>query len=473
MIWLALLGLFILTYGWASYLAVRSAVQTQPALILTIMIILSTGTISLIMFWLGLLNVPITPVYIIPSYLIIILPGWLITPISLRLDSQSFDLLIQWRRPAFILASIVSTAIVFNALYWPFYRDDTLGIYHPFAKEIAQTHDLIPITPSRSLYELYPQLASMTYALVYMISGWHNTYPAGLITTLLSLACLLSVWLLANEISHGTSAWIALFLLLLTPDFSNWASSGYVDLPMAFFYSQGIVFAWVLWRHNRSIDAILVGLCIGLATWTKNAALLGAVLTLIFLSWGGITQHIKWHNIAIAATVMAWVGLPWYVRNWITTGTLIPDTLWSDQAQQTTSEILVLVTHSRNYGVPGIIMGLGVLWSIWHVIRTCTAPLMFLLWFSVPYYLFWLQYASYDPRFILLILPLLAILGSMCLSHLWRRIQRPNSITRLMVVCVLILITLQTAWHSIDYKRALLANPFMTHAEKLEIVRSK
>ncbi|MEL7233890.1 MAG: glycosyltransferase family 39 protein, partial [Chloroflexota bacterium] len=320
------------------------------------------------------------------------------------------------------------------------------------------------------LYQLYPQLMSMTYAFVYQAAEWHNPYPARLMTALLNLTGLSATFLLARQVHSTTAAWIAVLLLALTPDFGTWASAGYVDLPMAAYYTLCAVFTWAALHHGRTTDVALAALMIGLAAWVKNAALLGCLLFFTILLWGLIRRKLALKQVLLASGLVAIVALPWYARNLILSGQLIPDTVWADDAQQTLSEIFVLVTRPQNYGLPGVVMLISVWWGGWQLLRTQHSGVFFVLWWSVPYYVLWLFFASYDPRFILLFLPFLSILGAMLCATLWQQAgNRRQPILAVMMVLVTVL-AVQVMWGSVEFKRDILQNPLMSHEEKLDIV---
>jgi hypothetical protein len=258
---------------------------------------------------------------------------------------------------------------------------------------------------------------------------------------------------------------IAVMLIALTPDVTNWASSGYVDLPMALYYVTGAAFTGAALRDQRTIDMALAGMCFGLAAWTKNAALLSiALLGTVILS-NLINRQLRLNHVAVVLGCVAIVVAPWYLRNLALAGALTPDTVWTEDAQQTLEEILILVMRPQNYGLPGFVMLAGVFWSVFR------REGWILLWWSVPYYGLWLMFASYDPRFVLLFLPFLAVLGAGMLASIWVRMGRWQPPMRLVVLIVVALLSVSVMWNSVDYKRALLENQVLTHEEKLEVVR--
>ena len=467
MIWLALLAQFAAAYGSARATAHHSALTAKFSLTLALIPLLAAGGVSLAMFWLGLLRIPFAPGTTALVYALLMLPGWVFAwrADALRLEIPKLPA-VGWL--ALMLLGGIAAAVLLNAALWPFYRADALGIYVPFAEELATTRALAPITPQRNLYELYPQLMSFNYAGTFMLSGWMNPYPAHVLNALISLAVFPAAYVLTRETfpAQPLAAPIAVGLLALTPDVPNWAHGGYVDLPMAAYYTLGAAFAAATVRDGRYTDALLAGLCFGLAAWTKNAALLAIGL---FFTYGVvrlIPAQLQLNRVLLAFTAVVVVASPWYIRNIVLAGTLNPDTVWVDQAQHTFAEVFILVSRPQNYGMPGVLMLIGVFWGMTR------RKGLILLWWSLPYYAVWFVAASYDPRFILLFLPFLAALSGAMLAQAWdkgngRTWQPPIRLAAWLLLAVLVG---GVMWNTLEYKRALLENPRMSHTQKVEIV---
>ena len=117
------------------------------------------------------------------------------------------------------------------------------------------------------------------------------------------------------------------------------------------------------------VDAALAGVLIGLAAWTKNAALIGIVLLALWLGWCWLNKRIGWREVALSLGLCALVAAPWYIRNLIGAGFLIPATAWTDQAQRTLESAFVLITHPENFGAPGWLMLAGVVAALPAAIR--------------------------------------------------------------------------------------------------------
>ncbi|MEO8393965.1 MAG: glycosyltransferase family 39 protein [Chloroflexota bacterium] len=461
--WL-LMGLTLVAgYGWSTRL-----LREQSGLTVLLGLALSVGLLSLIMLWEGLLGISFSLIGIALPYFAVMLPGWR------RVKPPLPTLPSRWEaRFALLILLAICALELFNGAYWPFYRDDTLGIYQPSAQAMYQTQALVPLTGADSLYRAYPVLIPLNYSYAYFASGWENEYLAKAIATLLSLACIPAAYSLGKKLRDERVGWLAALLLALTPFFGRWASSGYVDLPMAFFYTLAAIFALRLYDDSQSnslINAVLAGALIGLAAWTKNAALIGILLLALWLVWCWVNKRIGWREVIISLGVCALVAAPWYVRNLIGAGFLIPATAWTDKAQRTLASILVLISSPGDFGVPGWAILFGVFAALPAARRRAPGQLLLLLW-TLPFFAAWWLFASYDPRFLLMFLPLLCVLGGDLLARLWEWLDAVWQPRFLIVIILLTLILIAPILlHAVEYKGAILHNPLMSDADKHAVV---
>ena len=476
MIVFSVLGMMVLaSVGWSRTFT-HPTTPTTPLLMFLTALALSIGGVTSLMLYIGLVNLPVVLSTVLTPYALIMGIGWLVAWRSSPLPTVGIPPLFWW------IILPISFTVLFNGLYWGFYREDTLGIYAPFARELFHTHHLIPINAERNLYELYPQLASMSAALIYWLAGNDTTPLATLPTTLLSLGMLGATYLLADRMIGQVGALVALFCMATLPDFGNWASSGYVDLPMAFYYMMGIV--WLVeWQRTQSWQAALMsGLLFGWAGWTKNAALLGISL---FFTYTGLLltqKKLSLNTCVIAYSAVMIVAAPWYVRNLVMAGTLTPDTVWAEDAQHTLKTVFALITLPINYGVIGWILQASVFFTLWQVFFPTHSSLfyparttaLFLLYWTTPFFILWLLFASYDPRFLLLYTPLLAVMAGWLCQMIWikwlqswyRRIPISPAFSLPFIMLGFLIMILFSMWHSVDYKRQILRHPFASVDDK-------
>lgn len=475
--WL-LVGLtLIAAWPWAHWLLARYSSQDDgPWLASLLALALSTGTLTLVMFWQALAGVRLdVPGIAIPYFALMLPGGWLWWR-----GGHPGPTLPYPRSKLGWLAALVLVAIaggvIFNSVYWPFWRDDALGNYARFGAYMAENRALAPLPGNLTVHEAYPILIPLTYTYTYLVAGWPHEFLARLFPALLSLGCLGTAYTLGYRLRGPLAGWISALLLALTPTFVSWASSGYVDLPMAFFYSLSAIFTHRLWDSRRPFDALMAGVMMGLAAWTKNAALLGVLFLAVWLGWMFLRRRIGWAHVALALGACAAVAGPWYLRNLIEANLLIPDTAWTDQAKRTAENLFVLVAHPEIYSLPGALILVSVASALIVTIRRrLAAPgLMLLLCWSLPFFAAWWLWVSYDPRFILLFLPLLCAIAGDQLATGWRHLaQRWQRIAPIPVVLVLLALALPAVWNSVEFKDNILRQPIMTPDERRTVIFSQ
>ncbi|MBZ0275627.1 MAG: glycosyltransferase family 39 protein [Anaerolineae bacterium] len=473
-----LVGLVIAAaYPLADYLLARSPRREDGrwlAVLLTLA--LAVGVLTQIMLWEGLLGIRYTLITVTVPYGAVMAAGWALWRRRTRQALSLRSLLPRtWTaRLALLPLVLVAGAVLFNAVYWPFSKEDVLAIYHRYGSEMAQTGQLVPFAGrDEAFYQAYPIQIPLSYTYAYLASGWVNEYLARLIPALLSIGCIPLVYLLGRAIYGAPAGWAAAALLVMTDTFGRWASSGYVDLPMAFFYALAALFAYRLWHTRHPVDALLAGVLMGLAAWTKNAGLLGLVFLGAWLGWCWLNRRIGWRLSVLSLSAAVVIAAPWYIRNWLEVRLIVPPTAWTDQAQRTLESLLILVARPQNYGLAGWILLIGIGWAVLRVIRhprTMPGQSLLLLW-TLPFFGVWWLLVSYDPRFVLLFYPLWVVIGGGWLAAGWGRIPAQwQRRTHWMALTLALILAGLTAWNSVEFKNDILRHPFMNDGEKHALV---
>lgn len=456
----------------ACVLLARAGARPPLGLAAGVALALFAGSLSLVVLWEGLLGLPFSALGIAVPSLALAVPGiWWWRRGGRPLPAR--PMLSHWELGAFGLLALISSAILFNALAIPFYRDDTLGIYLPQTRALVETRALLPLTGGDSLYLAYPMLSQHLYAFAFLASGWENDYLAKGLTTLLSLGCLLTTFALGERAAGRRGGWLAALLLALTPAFGRWASSGYADLPMAFFYSLSAVFVLRLWDNGRLRDAVLAGAAMGLALWTKNAALVGIAVLAVALGAMWVRRRTSWQAAAAGLGALLLIAGPWYVRNLLGAGFLMPDTVWSDRASATIDTLLALINQTGNFAISGWLGFFGALWAIVLIARRGhDAPaLAAMLWWALPLFGLWWLLASYDPRFLLYILPMMSALGAVFLNCAYESLPVPaQQVSRWTFGLVAAGLAVYMLSISVEYKPAMLRAPLMSDADRRALV---
>jgi hypothetical protein len=480
--WILVGAVILAAYPWSAWLLARGTQSQDKWLTALVTLMMSIGALTLIMLWQGIASIPFSVWTISLPYFALMLPGinlwWRTQPEQKTASDVTENLIPEQvisRRYTALLLFIISIAILFNGAYWPFYRDDTIGIYHKYGKLIFESGALVPfIGRDDAFYQAYPMQMPLAYSYAYFASGWVNGYLAKTIATLLSVACLPAVYVLGRILYGSWAGWMSALLLAFAPTFARWASSGYVDLPMAFLYTLAAIFAWRLWKGGNWIDALLTGMAIGFAAWTKNAALMGIAFVSLWLVYAWFRGKTQFRYIILALSVCAVIAAPWYIRNWFEARLIVPPTAWTEQAERSLRTLLLLITQPQNFALTGWVIMLAIITAALDFIRRRlqAEPVMLAIW-TLPFFGVWWLLVSYDPRFVLLFLPLLCVWGGGWLVRSWnwlpgvwqKRIKIPLAL-------VALIWTLYIVWISVEFKGAILNDPFMNDASKHSIVLS-
>jgi 4-amino-4-deoxy-L-arabinose transferase-like glycosyltransferase len=489
--WVLWIVIIAAAYPWAAWLTRRGGREDGQLLTWLVALGIGVGTLTQVMLWQGLVRFPYDLWGITLPYLVLTLPGWVLwwqnkyvdVGVGTRLPKAcaSAKLQIHWTQWfAVAIIVLIGAAILFNAAYWPFSRDDA-RLYELFTRRMVDSRNLLPLVDERrqGLQEAYPMLVPLSYVYTYIASGWRDEYLARVVSTVLSLGCVPAAFVLAKLMYGRLTGWIAALLLILTPTFADWASAGYADLPMAFFYTLSAIFAYRLSQSRHWSDALLTGMMMGLAAWTKNAALLGVAVLGLWLLWVWFSKKLGWREILIVGAVVTIIAAPWYIRNLIGIGTIIPPTAWTDQANRSLQTLLVFITRPEAFALSGWIILIGLIAAIRNTVGTRRAlsllpqTSILPLW-TLSFFAAWWLFVSYDPRFLLLFLPILTVIGANWLMETWKRLSDIWQKRALLPATILTLILAgYIAWNSIEYKTALLRDPLMDSKSKHEVVGSR
>lgn len=472
-------------YGWTRWL-MPDAGESRLARALTTLG-LSVGGLTLAMFW-GLVLVPGGSAGLGALLGIALIGGtgaWLARrvppphPVASRPAAGREALVL----PLTLVATVAGVAILFDAAYWPFAAGDALAVYAPLAKELYESGRL---PAGEGLYEAYPMLVPMAYAYGFWAYGGPNEQLARTIAAILGVAAIGCAGALARAF-HGAAAGAgAAALVALTPVFSIWATTGYVDAPAGFYMGLATLHAWRWWRESDARSAALAGLTAGLAMWTKNAALtLGVTLALVGAArlWRGqpACRGAVVRQLALLAGVTLLTAGPWYVRNLVTFGVVVPDTIWTYLADRTPRALLVMADPRRRFVPPGWFFTAALAYGLTHLVwarrgfgEGGRAPWGLCMAVVAPFLAAWWWLASYDARFLLLILPVLAAMAALMLAELAQKSGlavtpgRVRWAARVVVVVAALALPLSLR-AAVEHKWVLLAGPFLDGETKLRM----
>lgn len=463
---------------WALWFGGRRENCGGSALVCCLSLTFSLGSISLLMLAYGVIGISLDFWLITLPYLVLMSIGGILTwrnrehLVPLKLWPKGWV-----RRSIWLICIAIAIAQLINSSYWPFYRNDTLGIYSPYATEIYEKRALVSLRDKVDVfnrYDSYPMMLPLTFVYTYMSADGIQEYLAKTVSTLLAVATIPAAFLLGKGSHSEAAGWVSAGLLALTPAFWRWASAGYVDLPMAFFSTMAGYFALHLWQRGRISDAFLTGIHVGLACWMKNA---GLVLLPLLAIWVGIafySSKLFLRHILVLAFSVLFAGSFWYLWTYWQAGVVVPNTAWTDRAQHSLETLLIFLVQWDSYGFVGWVIMVGLGFGLWKFkARGLADPgnALLLLWF-IPFWFVWWWFVSYDPRFLLLLLPAACVVGAHFITLMWSRTKkRHKNIAAFATILCAAIWSLHGVLISVEYKDEILNDPFMSHEEKVAIVR--
>ncbi len=429
--WVLAIAAIICTSLWAAPIISRQLHITDEAFFWSLSFGLSVGILTLGLAVVGFILLS----RVVVGVALVSLAGsalWFGERGRLRNTLRAAWNLLQSQTPAtwgFGLALLaVGLIVLAQATYYPFTGDDEISRYGYFARLIYENQQLT--AEARG----YPFLLPIAYAITFFAADGLPEQAARVFPVLFSAITVLATYALARRWLGSAAARTAALILAATPLFIFWAPVGYVDIPSAL-YMVLTTYAVDCWRESRSLRlAILTGFLAGLALWTKQAGFAAlAVLGLIVaatavaeLRRGYPTRVLRIVGHGLLMLCVALVGGGWwYIRNAIYDGWGAavpgPGTFYTQQALNDLAHLLPFIAYFRDFGyllAPVYILGLtGACLAL--VCNRLPRPLLQTLLWSIPYTLLWWWLFSYDPRFLLTVLPYYAIAAGGVLAKLW------------------------------------------------------
>jgi hypothetical protein len=410
--------------------------EEEPLAVALTALALSVGALAWLMFWVGLL--PASRLTGLPVLAIVVIG----LAAGLAINREWFAprrwrayWLAQWRRLArlemdgiLICAMIfVGSVMLIHALYYPFIGDDTISRYGFQAQAIYRARR-IPDTIFG-----YPPLAPLSFVATWFAAGQPNEHLAKVFPVVMSAGMLGATYLAGRRVLGRRAGLLAATLVAVTPMFIRYGTLGYTDIPAAFPLTLAAYYVLRWWDSGRARDAALAGTLVGVALFTKQSAFTWvAALAVVPLLWllaarreAGVKRlrraGIGWAGLLLPVAAIAG---PWYVRNFLLGGwnSVLPIAGLYHLLENPVGwpGVVPPLIERADFGpalgilyAVGWIAGLaGAVWQGWHVVRGAAvkAPADLLLAVMVvPYWLAWWTRFSFDGRFLLLILPPMAI----------------------------------------------------------------
>jgi len=465
-------------------------------------LVFSSALLAWLLFWLGILPGSWITGW---SALSIVVLGFVIglwlNPAWLSLDrSKSYWHKI-WRRLVALdtesiilwLVIIAAWIMLIHALYYPFIGEDTLARYGLYAKLIYLHHQIPPTIIG------YPPLTALVWAATWFSAGQINEHLARLYSVLMSIGCIGSTYLVGRKIGGKRLALISSALLVVTPMFFRNSTLDYVDIPTTFPLTLSLLYVFRWWEDGRIWNSVLAGILVAIAIFTKQSALTWlpslAVIPILWL----LAARNNLPERPLNRTFTGFVGFlmpslviaaPWYIRNILFSGLgnavpvaglyylLGPMTGWLGFAPP--------LAWRNDFGrrlntfyAAGWITGLLI--AVYQGIKTLLARLdktpyhLILGLVAVPYWLVWWRTFSFEARFLVLILPIMAIWFGLVLLALFDwvipQVQIPEWMLRSATAIILFTLLTAAAWDRLGSIYNALAHPFVSEEQRTLYVK--
>lgn len=225
--------------------------------------------------------------------------------------------------------------------YWPFTQYDPIWVYG----SQARLYFLDGFIPQHIAY--YPQYIQMQYLFTQLGVGMINDHVARSVIPFMHLTSILATYLLGQQIYSRRTGIIAAAIWALYPHVAAWAHVGDLEITLAAVSTVMILCFLLAWQANTSAlrrqYALMSGLALGLAMWTKPTA--GALIIGVLLVLGVeyIRLRFNFRKWLPKFEIGFWAGLAcipmgslWYIRNLLLGHEVItmPPDFWLTQARR-------------------------------------------------------------------------------------------------------------------------------------------
>lgn len=381
---------------------------------------------------------------------------------------------------ALIVVSLVGRWIITSWLSFGAY--DPLWVYG----YQGRIYTLLGYIPADIGY--YPQFLPLQYAYTQIVSaGGIDDHAARAVLPFLQIGSILATYILGSRLFNRNTGLVAAALWALYYHFGYWTRVGDLEIPVAFLLTGAAAFYLVAWTEYNRRYAVIAGLLLSIALWTKPTAgaLVWGVILTILVEWIRVRDLRIWRRRFEIAFITGLATIPlgglWYVRNILIGHEPVnfPPPFWLTQAMRSGAEfgwpllalVLLLlyvyvgpVRYRPNIrpailGVGLVVLGLGrtimeparmngLEWLLFiagiallallltdfafaHITRKASRQLAIIGWASLlalPYFVTWFYSYSYHYRLSFAIVPIMLLPSAVILAH-WFTPERVATLT--------------------------------------------
>ena len=245
-----------------------------------------------------------------------------------------------------LLLALIAAALVvrwFAIAYWPFTAYDALWVYG----YEGRLYTLVGRIPHTIGY--YPQFLPLQFAFGQLIAGSIDDHAARAGLIFIHVGTILAAYTLGARLFNRRVGLFTAALWALYHHVGAWARFGDLEIPLTFLFTAAAAFFLSAWtdRGSRRRDAVIAGLLLGIALWTKPTAgafvwgvLLLAALDLVRVRFDWRAWRLRLEVALLTGLAAAPLGGVWYIRNVLLGHNAVdfPPGFWLTQAARSGAE---------------------------------------------------------------------------------------------------------------------------------------
>lgn len=245
-----------------------------------------------------------------------------------------------------LLLALIALALLprlYSIAWWPFTAYDALWVYG----HQARLYTLTGAIPASIGY--YPQYLPLQFTFAQLLAGGVNDHAARAVLFFTHAGCALATYLAGARLFRRRVGIIAAAIWVLYPHSGEWARFGDLEIALTMLFTLAATFLLQAWtdEHQRRRHALIAGMLLGAALWTKPTAgafILGVALMLAVDLW---RVRGDWRAFRPRFEVALLTGLAclphgsiWYLRNLALGHKVIefPDAIWLERAARSGAE---------------------------------------------------------------------------------------------------------------------------------------
>jgi hypothetical protein len=262
----------------------------------------------------------------LPLCLVPLLPGWLLLLMRCPIQRGKWSIpspFSRWELFLFLALGMEILSCFVRAGSTPSMTFDAAGIWGYKAKQIYLSQGIPASELGNTHFPIYhadyPLLIPLNQAFLYFFLGGFNDFAAKLLFAGFYLSTLVLFYSFSARVVPARLPRLMLtFLLASTPYFSDQATNGYADLPLAYFFFCSVILLFQWSQSPSLIFAVLSALYAGFAGITKNEGLMLAIvmIPILMFAWLRLSGerraqtkiiHLFWFVAILAGTLLPWL----------------------------------------------------------------------------------------------------------------------------------------------------------------------